>query len=120
MIREPAQITEILTLLIDQGVEPSARDYTKEQLRPLHHAVMAKNVSVTRFLLEKDPDMINLVDGEGKTALYHACTTPDQNPALIKELVTKKADFGCQARPPPMRDHGGQEIARYLDKENLT
>ncbi|KAL9609065.1 MAG: hypothetical protein Q9167_006144 [Letrouitia subvulpina] len=65
MIHEPSEIIEILTLLIEQGVEASARDPTKEQLRPLHRAVMTKNVSVTKFLLEKDPDMINLVDAEG-------------------------------------------------------
>lgn len=120
MINEPLEIKEILTLLIDRGVEPSARDYTKEQSRPLHQAVKTKNVSVTKFLLEKDPDMVNLVDGEGKTALYRACTTPSQNKALIEELVDKKADFGCKPRPPSMPDHGGQAIARYLDGKDLT
>lgn len=105
-------------MLIDQGVDASAPDFTKEQLRPLHRAVMTKNVSATKFLLKKGPDMVNLVDAEGKTALYHACATPNQKMALIEELVGKHADFAGKPRPP-MPDCDGQAIARYLDTRDL-
>lgn len=115
---EPPEIVDILTLLIRQGVKASARDFTKEQLRPLHRAAITKNVSATRFLLEKDPDMVNLVDAEGKTALYQACLTPNQKVALVEELLNKNADFAGKPRPP-MPDHDGQLIARCLDERKI-
>ena len=117
-MHEPQETIDILALLIREGVEPSARDSTKEQLRPLHRAAMTKNASAAKFLLEKDPGMVNLVDAGGMTALYHACATPNQKMALIEELVDKDADFAGKSRPP-MPDCDGQSIARYLDKKNL-
>lgn len=118
VIHEPPETIEILILLIDQGVEASAPDCTKERLRPLHRAVMTKNVSATRFLLKKNPDMVNLLDKNGKTALYHACATPNQKLALIEELVDKNANFADKPRPS-MPDCDGQMITRYLDERHL-
>ena len=115
---EPSETIEILDMLIKQGVEASARDSTTAQLRPLHRAAMTKNVSATMFLLGKDPDMVNLGDVEGKTALLHACSTPSQKMALVEELVHKKANFGGMGRPQ-MPDHDGQAIARYLDEQGI-
>lgn len=106
-------------MLIEQGVDPSARDSTKEGLRPLHRAAMTKNVSVIKLLLERDKTIVNLVDAEGKTALYHACATPNQKMELIDELVDKGADFASKSRPP-MLDLGGQMIARFLDERGLN
>ncbi|KAL8827405.1 MAG: hypothetical protein Q9191_003201 [Dirinaria sp. TL-2023a] len=110
---------EILTLLIDHGVEASAPDSTEQRFRPLHRAAMTKNVSATRFLLDKDPEMVNLVDAEGKTALYQACATPNQKMALVKELMEKGADFADKPRPL-MPDYHGQSIGRYLDAKGLN
>ncbi|KAL8719790.1 MAG: hypothetical protein Q9225_003251 [Loekoesia sp. 1 TL-2023] len=118
VLHEPPAVKEILNMLIDQGVDASAPDSTKEKLRPLHRAVMTKNVSATKFLLEKNPDMVNMVDAEGKTALYHACATPNQKMALIEELVDKHADFAGKPRPL-MPDCDGQAITRYLDKKDF-
>lgn len=118
VMHDPPETKEILSLLIDKGVDASARDSTKEQLRPLQRAAMTKNVSATKFLLEKNPDMVNLVDAEGRTALYHACATPNQKLALIKELVDQKADFAGKPRPS-MPDSDGQMIVRYLDEKGL-
>lgn len=109
---------KILALLIDHGVEASARDSTKERFRPLHRAAMTKNVSATRFLLDKDPEMVNLVDAEGRTALYQACATPNQKMALVKELIERHADFAGKPRPL-MPDCRGQSIGRYLDEKGL-
>lgn len=115
---EPPEIVEILTLLINQGVEASARDYTKEQLTPLNHAAMTKNIGVPKFLLEKAPAAVNLTDADGRTALYQACATPNQKRALIEELVDRNADFAGKPRPQ-MPDPVGQIIARYLDEKGL-
>lgn len=109
---------DILAVLIDHGVEASARDATKERFRPLHRAAMTKNVSATRFLLDKDPEMVNLVDAEGRTALYQACATPNQKMALIRELMGRHADFAGKPRPL-MPDCHGQSIGRYLDEKGL-
>ena len=105
-------------MLIKNRVEASACDDTKEQLRPLHRAAITKNVSATRFLLAKNPGMVNMVDAEGRTALYHACATPNQKMALVEELVNRKADFGGMARPH-ITDCDGQSIIRYLDGKDL-
>ena len=118
VVDEPPETIEILAMLIENRVEASDCDYTEEQLRPLHRAAIRKNVSVTHFLLEKNPGMVNMVDAEGRTALYHACATPNQKIALVEELVNRKADFGGMARPR-MTDCDGQSIIRYLDGKNV-
>ena len=118
VIHDPPEIMDILNLLRSHGVDVSVRDSTKERLRPLHRAVMTKNVSATRFLLESNPDMVNLEDANSKTALFHACATPNQKLALIETLVENHADFAGEPRPP-MPDHNGQIIARYLDEKGL-
>ena len=105
-------------MLIENRVEASDCDYTKERLRPLHRAAITKNVSATRFLLKKNPGMVNLVDAEGRTALYHACATPNQKQPLVEELVNRRADFGGMARPP-MTGCDGQSIIRYLDGKHI-
>ena len=105
-------------MLIENGVEASACDYTEDRLRPLHRAAIRKNVSATRFLLEKNPDMVNMVDAKGRTALYHACEQPSQKKPLIRELVDRKADFGGRARPR-MTGCDGQSIIRFLNSKGL-
>ncbi|KAL8968571.1 MAG: hypothetical protein Q9183_002403 [Haloplaca sp. 2 TL-2023] len=111
---EPSEVVDILNMLTEAGIEPSVPDSTKAQLRPLHRAVMWRMGKATKFLLEKNPEMVNLVDAEGKTALYHACATPNQKVALVQDLVRVKAGFADKPRPP-MPDCNGQSIARYLD-----
>ncbi|KAG7005693.1 hypothetical protein G7Y79_00018g045000 [Physcia stellaris] len=118
VVQESSETIEILAMLIDKGVDPSACDCTRERLRPLHRAAMTKNVGAMRFLLEKYPDKVNLVDAEGKTALYHACATPDQKKPLIEEMVHRGANFAGESRPP-MPDREGKKLARYLDEKNL-
>ena len=117
-MQESSETIDILAMLIDKGVDPSACDCTRERLRPLHRAAMFKNIGAMRFLLERYPDKVNLVDAEGKTALYHACATPDQKKPLIEELVHKGANFARKPRPP-MPDREGRKLARYLDEKNL-
>lgn len=118
VMQESSETREILAMLIDKGVDPSACDCTEEQLRPLHRAAMTKNVDATKFLLRKCPDKVNLVDAQGRTALYHACATPNQKMLLIKELVHRNANFASKPRPP-MPDRDGREIAGYLDGKGL-
>ena len=118
VVQEASETRDILAMLIDKGVDPSACDCTKERLRPLHRAAMWRKVGATRFLLERYPDNVNLVDAEGRTALYHACETPNQKQPLIEELVHRGANFAGKPRPP-MPDRDGRKIARYLDGMNL-
>ena len=115
---EAQETLDILELLIAQGVRPSARDSTEKQLRPLHRAAMTKNFSATKLLLEKDQAMVNLVDAEGRTALYHACLTPNQKLKLVEELVAKGGNFGDKQRPS-MPDHDGQIIVNFLNEQNV-
>ena len=117
-MEESQETLDVLELLIGHGVNPTARDSTREQLRPLHRAAMTKNLSATKFLLEKNQAMVNLADAEGRTALYHACLTPNQNLKLVRELVAKGADFGDKQRPL-MPDHGGQMIVDFLDEQHV-
>ena len=112
---DPPEIPQILSMLIDQGVAAATRDSTNEQLTPLHRAAMTKNVLATKLLLEKDPGMINLVDKEGKTALYHACAQPNQKLMLVEVLLDRDASFADKAQPP-MPDHHGQEIERLINE----
>ena len=115
---EPEETVEILSLLIEQGVKPSASDSTDMRLRPLHRAAIINNVSATRFLLDKDSDMINLTDAEGKTALHHACLQPNQKLELVKVLVENGANFAEEPRPQ-LPDCDGQAIERFLDEWGL-
>ena len=118
VVRESAETMDILAMLIGKGVDPSACDCTRERLRPLHRAAMTRKVGATRFLLERYPDKVNLVDAEGRTALYHACSTPNQKQSLIEELVHRGANFAGKPRPS-MPDREGRKIASYLDEKDL-
>lgn len=118
VMQESWETVEILDMLIDKGVDSSACDCTGEKLRPLHRAAITKNVGATRFLLEKCPDRVNQVDAKGRTALYHACATPNQKMPLIEELVHRNANFASKPRPP-MPDRDGKTIPAYLDGKDL-
>ena len=118
VMEETRETIEVLELLIDHGVQPSAPDSTKEHLRPLHYAVKTRNLSATTFLLEKDQEMVNLPDAEGKTALYYACLQPNQVIKLVEQLVAKGANFGDRQRPS-MPDVEGQIIIEFLDEQHV-
>ncbi|KAL8869866.1 MAG: hypothetical protein Q9174_003945 [Haloplaca sp. 1 TL-2023] len=116
--QEPSDIVDILNILSEAGIQLSVPDSTETQLRPLHRAVIWKMGKATKFLLDKDPEMVNLVDAEGRTALHHACATPDQKITLVQDLVHFGASFAGKQRPP-MPDRNGRSIARYLDGKGL-
>ena len=117
-VHDLPEVVEILALLMDHGVDISIPDGTEQEFRPLHRTAKTKNVSATKRLLAENPDIVNLTDAKGNTALYHACAQPNQKIPLIQELLDKGANFAGKARPP-MPDRNGQSIGQLLDERNL-
>ena len=115
---DPPETVEIIQLLVKQGAKMSAPDLTDDRLTPLHRAAMTKNVSALKFLLDCDEKIVNIPDGHGNTALWHACTIPNQKPPLVKELIMRGADFAGKPRPE-LLGHNLQSIKRDLDENGL-
>ncbi|KAL8696286.1 MAG: hypothetical protein Q9201_007734, partial [Fulgogasparrea decipioides] len=115
---EPSSISSILTLLLDHGVHVCCPDSTPEKLLPLHRCAMTKNISAAQLLLKQDQKIINIVDGIGKTALWHAVSQPSQKPKLVKLLVKKGGHFGSGKRPS-LSGSKKEVISGILGKNNL-
>ncbi|KAL8734978.1 MAG: hypothetical protein Q9181_002987 [Wetmoreana brouardii] len=96
---EPSSISSILALLLDHGVHVCCPDSTPEKLLPLHLCARTKNYSAAKLLLKHDEKIINIGDGIGRTALWHAVSQPSQKPKLVKLLVKKGGNFGSRKRP---------------------
>ena len=75
---------------------------------------MTGNYQAAKYILNVDPSVINLPDGNKKTALYHACEHHSPNERLVKLLLEKKATFGKKRRPS-VKEVRYQQIRRMLD-----
>ncbi|KAI1099969.1 ankyrin repeat-containing domain protein [Jackrogersella minutella] len=73
-------------LLKEHHADPNVVDY--HDMTPLHRCQSdSGGVVVAEMLLEHCPDLVNRVDGHGKTALYLACEKGNQK--MVKALLTK-------------------------------
>ena len=108
------EIVDILRLLVEYKARVSTGDESELKQQPLHYCAMTGKCLAAEYILSVDPDVINLADGNGKTALYHACEHLSPKEKLVKLLLKKNATFGEKNRPN-LHNVRHQRICKMLD-----
>ena len=111
------EVVAILKLLVQHNARVTATEDSKERRQPLHYCAITSNHHAASYILSVEPNVINLTDGNKKTALYHACEQPSPNEKLVKLLLEKKATFGKLSRPRLSNAPRFQHIRSMLDRE---
>jgi len=111
-------ILESMKLLVERGASMSITDRPKERT-PLHYCVITGNYEATRFAIHCKPTLINQVDADGKTPLYHACEDTSPNCSLIELLLEKDATFAKKRRPSITSRKKKHAITAMLDKVEM-
>jgi len=111
--------TKILTLFLNNGVNPNLRNKDKRTL--LHAAVCTRNILCAQLLLEKNAD-VNAIDKNGFTPLHHAVRHKG-NITMIQLLIDKKADVNLKthytlATPLHYAAQKSEHAVRLLLKNN--
>lgn len=87
-----AKNQEALELLIQKGAIVTAADY--EGYTILHHAVIAQNAFMVRWIVANTPDeLLNQVDAEGHSPLFHAQNGKNRD---IEEILLSNGAIDVQ------------------------
>lgn len=85
---------ECLNLLLQQQTEEQLFALTLDGTTCLHHAVMANEIEIVKFILSKAATnkikLLNSQDKQGLTALHHACNRGFKN--IVELLISENAD----------------------------
>ncbi|KAL3861816.1 hypothetical protein ACJMK2_007833, partial [Sinanodonta woodiana] len=105
----------VLQYLIDKGVDPWCRTATQETL--LHRSCLAGRLEITKYLVEKYPDMTNEVDNCKATPAHDAAS--GGNVSVVQYLIDKGVDPWCRTDTQETLLHraclaGSLEITKYL------
>lgn len=88
IVNKEQTILNILKKLENHGVSLNEIDETQKQRRPLHYCASSGKVEVAKYLLKTNDNIVDQIDGEGKTAL---CLALSEKPdARMVELLLKK------------------------------
>ena len=85
-------------------------DYTGESAQDFSSAVIAGDVDKASTLLDAEPSLLELRDGEGLTAIHFAAR---KNRAEIIELLI------ARGMDPNVRDDSGRTALTLIDEEGL-
>ncbi|KAK3588334.1 hypothetical protein CHS0354_020957 [Potamilus streckersoni] len=105
----------VLQYLIDQGMDPWCRTSTQETL--LHMSCIAGRLEMTKYLVEKCPEMINMVDKRGETPGHYAVQS--RNVSVLQYLIDQGLDPWCRTCTQETLLHvssisGQLEMSKYL------
>ena len=113
---EVPEVVEILKILVDHQAMVQAADETKKRRRAVHLCAATSNHKAVRYLLERNPQDVNVGDAEGRHPLDYACDRPSPNKDMVAFLLIRGATFGTKT-PPPLRGVVGEVIRKLLNKE---
>jgi len=68
----------------------------KVPCQEIHEAVEMNDLTLVRNLVERNPELVNAQDAEGRTPLYLACMSKPWNSELIALLIEKGADVNAK------------------------
>ena len=109
-------IIDILKLLVECNAPLCTPDKSSLKRTPLHYCAITGNIDAAHYILRQQPNVVNLVDAERKTALYHACEDNSPSPKLIDLLLSKGAHFDKRHRPKISSREKRDRINDLLDK----
>ncbi len=88
-----------IEVFLNAGADLTAYRSKKNGDSVLHTAVRKRKIELTKLILQKNPDLVNSQDKEGRTALYFACENNDSD--TIEALLKAKAEPNLKSRPGP-------------------
>ncbi|KAK3588331.1 hypothetical protein CHS0354_020954 [Potamilus streckersoni] len=105
----------ILQYLIDQGLNPWSESVQRQTL--LHHSCVSGQLEMSKYLIEKYPDMIYQVDNDKETSAHYA--SQSDNVSVLQYLIDKGLDPLCRTATQETLLHmacfaGQLEMTQYL------